>query len=139
MAFAATPDTGALFPYFTAEHDLIRQTVKRFAREQIAPFAAEWDKAGEFPRELFRQAGALGLFGIRIDPEWGGSGLDWWATTASFEALGYTDCPGVNLSLLAHSELTVPVIVELGTRAQIEEFAKPAITGERIGALAISE
>jgi citronellyl-CoA dehydrogenase len=139
MTSAAAPDTGAAFPYFTAEHDLIRQTVKRFAKEQIAPFAAEWDKAGEFPRELFRQAGALGLFGIRIDPEWGGSGLDWWATAASFEALGYTDCPGVNLSLVAHSELTIPVIAELGTPAQIAEFVKPAIAGERIGALAISE
>jgi acyl-CoA dehydrogenase len=139
MAPVAAPETGTQFPYFTAEHDLIRKTVKRFAQEQVAPFAGEWDKAGEFPRELFRQAGALGLFGVRIDPEWGGSGLDWWATAASLEALGYTDCPGVNLSLLAHSELTIPVIAELGTRAQIEEFAKPAITGERIGALAISE
>jgi alkylation response protein AidB-like acyl-CoA dehydrogenase len=139
MASVAAPDKGAGFPYFTEEHDLIRQTVKRFAREQIAPFAAEWDRAGVFPREVFRQAGALGLFGVRIDPKWGGSGLDWWATAASLEALGYTDCPGVNLSLLAHSELTIPVIAELGTSAQIEEFVKPAITGDRIGALAISE
>jgi alkylation response protein AidB-like acyl-CoA dehydrogenase len=139
MASLAAPETGAQFPYFTEEHHLIRQTVKRFAREQIAPFAAEWDKAGIFPRDVFKQAGNLGLFGIRIDPKWGGSGLDWWATAASLEALGYTDCPGVNLGLLAHSELTIPVIAELGTPAQIEEFAKPAIAGDRIGALAISE
>jgi alkylation response protein AidB-like acyl-CoA dehydrogenase len=139
MASVAAPDTGAAFPYFTEEHDLIRQTVKRFAQEQIAPFAAEWDSAGEFPLDVFKQAGALGLFGIRIDPKWGGSGLDWWATAAVLEALGYTDCPGVNLSLLAHSELTIPVIAELGTPEQIAEFVTPAIRGERTGALAISE
>jgi citronellyl-CoA dehydrogenase len=139
MASVAAPNAGAEYPYFTEEHDLIRRTVKRFAREQIAPYAAEWDRAGEFPREVFRQAGALGMFGIRIDPEWGGSGQDWWATAAALEAFGYTDCPGVNLSLLAHSELTIPVIAELGTPAQMAEFVRPAVSGERIGALAISE
>src|SRR5579883_1487309 len=101
MAFATVPESGTTYPYFHEEHEMIRRTVKRFAQEEIAPFAVEWDKAGEFPREIFRKAGALGLFGIRIATEWGGSGLDWWATAASLEALGYTDCPGVNLSLLA--------------------------------------
>src|SRR5437773_4402630 len=100
----ASPKPETDYPYFTEEHDLIRQTVKRFAKEQIAPNAQAWDEAGIFPREIFKQAGELGLFGIRIDPKWGGAGLDWWATTATLEALAYTDCPGVNLSLLAHAE-----------------------------------
>ena len=51
---------------------MIRQTVKRFCREEIAPYAEEWDHAGIFPKELFKKAADLGLFGIRIDPEWGG-------------------------------------------------------------------
>ena len=74
----------AVYPPFTAEHDLIRQTVKRFCREEIAPFAQEWDEAGIFPREIFRKAADLGLFGIRIPTELGGSGLDWWATAAGY-------------------------------------------------------
>ena len=56
----------------------------RFCKEEIAPYAAEWDEEGIFPRELFPKAGALGMFGIRIDPRWGGSGQDWWATAAMF-------------------------------------------------------
>ena len=63
------------YPYFTEEHEMIRQTVKRFCREEIAPHAEQWDHDGIFPRELFKKAANLGLFGIRIDPEWGGLGL----------------------------------------------------------------
>ena len=57
----AVQPTTTEFPYFTDEHDLIRQTVTRFCKEDIAPFAAEWDEQGIFPRELFKKAGDLGL------------------------------------------------------------------------------
>jgi len=60
----------ATFPCFTEEHDMIRETVKKFARNEIAPHSADWDEAESFPRELFKQGAELGLFGIRIDPEW---------------------------------------------------------------------
>ena len=127
------------YPYFTEEHELIRQTVKRFCKEEIAPFAEKWDQAGTFPRELFKRAANLGLFGIRIDPQWGGSGLDWWASAAYLEAMAHSDSPGVNMGLMVQSDLTIPVITELGTREQIEEFAKPAIAGDLVSSLGISE
>ena len=127
------------YPYFTEEHDLIRQTVTRFCREEIAPFAAEWDEQGTFPRELFRKAGDLGLFGIRIDPKWGGSGLDWWATAAYLEAMSASDSGSVNMALMVQSELTIPVIHELGTPEQQDEFIPRAVSGEWVGALGISE
>jgi citronellyl-CoA dehydrogenase len=129
----------AIYPPFTAEHDLIRQTVKRFAREQIAPFAQEWDEAGIFPRELFGKAASLGLFGVRIPTELGGSGLDWWATAAALEGLSWSDSPGANMGLMVQGELTIPIIAELGTPEQQEVFLKPALAGEWIGALGISE
>src|ERR1700691_5906939 len=129
----------AAYPPFTAEHDLIRQTVKRFAREQIAPFAQEWDEAGIFPRELFGKAAGLGLFGVRIPTELGGSGLDWWATAAALEGLSWSDSPGANMGLMVQGELTIPIIAELGTPEQQEIFLKPALAGEWIGALGISE
>ena len=91
-------DSG-VFPPFTDEHDLIRQTVKRFCREEIAPFAQEWDEAGIFPREIFRKAAGLGLFGIRIPTEYGGSGLDWWASAAALESIAWADSPGVGMAL----------------------------------------
>src|SRR6266478_7246195 len=127
------------FPYFTEEHDMIRQTVKRFCREEIAPYAEEWDLAGIFPKELFKKAADLGLFGIRIDPEWGGLGLDWWASAAYMEALVHSDSGSVNMAMMVQSEITLPVLAELGTREQKDEFLRPAVAGDLIAALGISE
>jgi len=127
------------FPYFTEEHDLIRKSVKRFAMEEIAPFSEAWDDEGIFPREVFTKAAALGLFGIRIDPKWGGSGLDWWATAAYLEAMAYAESGSVSMALFVQSDLTIPVIEELGTEEQKAEFLPKAISGEWIGALGISE
>ena len=127
------------YPYFTEEHELIRQTVARFCKEEIAPYAAEWDDEGIFPRELFQKAGALGMFGIRIDPRWGGSGQDWWATAAYVEAMAYSDSGSINMAFLVQSDMALPVIQELGTAEQKDEFIPRAVTGEWIGALGISE
>ena len=127
------------FPYFTEEHEMIRQTVTRFCKEEIAPYAAEWDDEGIFPRELFNKAGALGMFGIRIDTKYGGSGQDWWATAAYVEALSASDSGSINMAFLVQSDMTIPVIQELGTEAQKLEFLPRAVRGEWIGALGISE
>ena len=127
------------FPYFTEEHELIRQTVTRFCKQEIAPYAAEWDEEGIFPRELFNKAGELGMFGIRIDPKYGGSGQDWWATAAYVEAMSASDSGSINMAFLVQSDMTIPVIQELGTEAQKQEFLPRAVQGEWIGALGISE
>ena len=127
------------FPYFTEEHLMLRDTVKKFVQAEIAPHAEEWDEAGIFPKELFKKAADLGLFGIRIDPKWGGSGLDWWATAAYLEGFSYCDNGGVGMAIFVQSEITLPVLEELGNDEQREEFLKPAVAGDRIAALAISE
>lgn len=129
----------AAFPPFTEEHEMFRQSVKRFAQQEIAPFAEQWDDDGIFPRELFRKAGDLGLFGIRIDPQWGGSGMDWWATAAYMEAMAFSDSGSVNMAMMVQSDLTIPVIQELGTEEQKAEFLPRMVTGEWIGSLGISE
>ena len=139
MSTQAMQQQATEFPYFTEEHDLIRQTVTRFCKEEIAPYAAEWDEEGIFPRELFPKAGALGMFGIRIDPKWGGSGQDWWATAAYVEAMSNSDSGSINMAFLVQSDMTIPVIQDLGTEAQKAEFLPRAVSGEWIGALGISE
>lgn len=139
MTSQLTAETAAVFPPFTDEHDLIRQTVKRFCREEIAPFAQEWDEAGIFPREIFRKAADLGLFGIRIPTEYGGSGLDWWASVAALESMAWADSPGTGMGLMVQGELTIPIVNELGTAEHKEVFMRPAIAGEWVGALGISE
>src|SRR5262249_36466861 len=90
-------------------------------------------------RELFKKAANLGLFGIRIDPEWGGLGLDWWASAAYMEAMAYSDSGSVNMALMVQSEITLPALAELGTREQKEEFLRPAVAGDMIASLGISE
>jgi alkylation response protein AidB-like acyl-CoA dehydrogenase len=139
MSTQAVQQQSTEFPYFTEEHNLIRQTVARFCREEIAPYAAEWDDEGIFPRELFKKAGALGMFGIRIDPKWGGSGQDWWATAAYVEAMANSDSGSINMAFLVQSDMALPVIQELGTEEQKAEFIPPAVRGDWIGALGISE
>src|SRR5271163_1301958 len=132
---AIAAETKQDFPYFSEEHEMIRQTVKRFCREEIAPHAEEWDLAGIFPKEIFKKAADLGLFGIRIDPEWGGLGLDWWASAAFLESMAYADSGSVSMAMMVQAEITLPVLDELGTRSQKEEFLRPAVAGDMIAAL----
>jgi citronellyl-CoA dehydrogenase len=139
MSTASAPVTQDTYPYFTEEHAMLRETVKQFCLKEIAPHAEEWDEAGIFPRDIFKKAGDLGLFGIRIDPRWGGSGLDWWATAAYLEGLSYANNGGVGMALMVQSDITLPVLEELGTDEQREEFLRPAVAGDLIAALGISE
>ncbi len=132
-------DTQLQFPYFTEEHRMLRDTVRQFAEREIAPYAEEWDDAGIFPRELFKKVGDLGLFGIRLDPKYGGSGLDWWATAAYVEGLSYTTSGAVNMAIMVQSDMTLPFIDDVGTPEQKEEFLAPAIAGDKMVALGISE
>src|SRR5262249_10814699 len=140
MSSAIAPATEQqTYPYFTEEHAMLRETVKQFCLKEIAPHGEEWDEEGIFPREIFKKAGDLGLFGIRIDPKWGGSGLDWWATAAYLEGLSYANNGGVGMALMVQSDITLPALEELGTDEQKEEFLKPAVAGDYIAALGISE
>jgi citronellyl-CoA dehydrogenase len=139
MTQAVAEQTRTEFPYFGEEHQLIRDCVKKFALAEIKPHSADWDDAEEFPVELFKKGADLGLFGIRLDPEWGGSGLDWWASAAYMEGMSYSENGGVNMAFMVQSDITLPVLEELGTREQREEFLKPAISGDFIASLGISE
>ncbi len=139
MSTASQQASDLAFPYFTEEHAMLRETVRQFCLKEIAPHSEEWDEAGIFPREIFKKAADLGLFGIRIDPKWGGSGLDWWATAAYLDGLSYANNGGVGMALMVQSDITLPVLEELGNDEQREEFLKPAVAGEYIAALGISE
>lgn len=123
---------------FNEEHLALRKTVRKFA-ESLAPFAEEWDEAGIFPREVFKQAADLGLLGIRVDPRYGGQGLDWWFTTCYAEELVHSRNAGVNMALLVQSDMATPIIGEIGSDEVKKEFLEPAVKGEKIAALGVSE
>ncbi|HEX9050085.1 MAG TPA: acyl-CoA dehydrogenase family protein [Anaeromyxobacter sp.] len=127
------------FEPFGEDHRAFRRTVRELCEKELAPHARAWDEAEEFPKSLFRRFGELGLFGIRRDPAYGGSGLDYWYVVAYAEELARCRNSGLMMGMLVHGEMAIPVIDDLGTDAQKREFLAPAIRGEKIAALAISE
>ena len=124
---------------FTDDHQAFRRSVRQFCEKELAPHARAWDDAGEFPASLFRTFGELGFFGIRHDPAHGGSGLDYWYVVAYAEELVRSRNAGLAMAMLVHGEMAIPVIGAIGTDEQKREFLAPAIRGERIAALAVSE
>ncbi len=124
---------------FTEEHQAFRKTVRAFVEKELAPHALEWDRAGIFPREVFNKCGELGFLGINHDPKYGGSGLDYWYVTAFVEELQRSRNAGLNMGLLVQCQMATPIINEIGTEEQKREFLAPALAGEKIAALGVSE
>jgi citronellyl-CoA dehydrogenase len=129
----------AKYPQFTDEHELYREQVRNFAENELKPHADEWEEQRHFPREVFEQMGELGFLGARYPQEYGGSGGDIWHTAVLSEEMPRCRMAGLTLSILVQMEMCTPVINELGTERQKEEFLEPAIKGEKIGALGVSE
>jgi citronellyl-CoA dehydrogenase len=125
--------------FFTEEHEAFRKSVRAWCEKELAPHSLEWDRAGIFPKEVFKKAGELGFLGINHDPKYGGSGLDYWFVTAFAEELVRSRNAGVNMALLVQGQMATPIINELGTDEQKREFLAPALAGEKIAALGVSE
>jgi citronellyl-CoA dehydrogenase len=124
---------------FTQEHELFRHHLRAFVEKELAPHALEWDEAGIFPREVFTQMAELGALGINYPEEVGGSGGDYWHVAVLAEELCRSRNAGVNMALLVQSQMATPIIQEIGTDEQKKLFLTPALAGEKIAALGISE
>jgi isovaleryl-CoA dehydrogenase len=118
--------------------DAIRETTARFAADRIAPIAAEVDATNTFPRELWPEMGALGLHGITVEEEFGGSGLGYLAHVIAMEEVSRASA-SVGLSYGAHSNLCVNQIRRWGTPEQKRKYLPRLIAGEHVGSLAMSE
>jgi isovaleryl-CoA dehydrogenase len=118
--------------------DLLRETTARFAQDKIAPRADEIDKTNTFPRDLWPQIGALGLHGITVEEEYGGSGLGYLEHCVAMEEISRASA-AVGLSYGAHSNLCVNQIRRNGSEAQKRRYLPKLISGEHVGALAMSE
>ncbi len=124
---------------FTEDHQQFRKTVRAFAEKELAPHAEEWERDELFPNWVFKRAGELGIFGAHFPEEHGGAGLDYWFSAAKAEELPHSGMAGVNMGLLVQSDMATPVISDIGTKEQIEEFLKPALAGDKIASLGVSE
>jgi alkylation response protein AidB-like acyl-CoA dehydrogenase len=137
MAIAEAPAVGMSLE-LTPEHEMIRQAARDFARNEIAPIAAEFDETGEFPFETIKKMGALGLMGIEVPEEYGGAGLDTIAYVLALEEICKVDAAhgtimSVNNSLVCHG------LLKYGTEAQKQKYLRPVASGEKIGAYSLTE
>ncbi len=118
--------------------DMLRQSVSGFAFDEIAPRAADIDRDNEFPKDLWRKMGDLGLLGITVEDEFGGAGMGYLEHCVAMEEISRASA-SVGLSYGAHSNLCVNQIRRNGTQDQKERYLPQLITGEHVGALAMSE
>ena len=118
--------------------DMIRETVKNFAQNEIAPRAAEIDRTDKFPRDLLPKMGELGLLGITVEEEWGGTGLGYLEHVVAMEEISRASA-SVGLSYGAHSNLCVNQLRRWGNDDQKSRYLPKLISGEHLGALAMSE
>jgi isovaleryl-CoA dehydrogenase len=118
--------------------DLLRDTVRSFAADAIVPRAREIDESNEFPRDLWPELGALGLLGVTVEPEYGGAGMGYTEHVVAMEEISRASA-AVGLSYGAHSNLCVNQIRRNGTAAQKRKYLPRLVSGEHVGALAMSE
>ncbi|MEA2627151.1 MAG: citronellyl-CoA dehydrogenase [Candidatus Binatota bacterium] len=125
--------------FHTPEHEIFRRTVRKLVDEDLAPRAREFDERGCIDKALFRKMGDLGMLGIRYDPRWGGGGLDWTYTAALYEELGRADNAGVVMGITVQTDMATPSLHQFGTDELREKYLVPAIKGEMVAAIAVTE
>ena len=124
---------------FTEEHDLFRKQVRQFVDKELAPNANQWEEDELFPNWVFKRAGELGILGAHYPEDVGGGGGDYWFSVAKSEELVRIGAAGVGMGLLVQSDMATPCINDLGTAEQKAEFLAPALAGDKIAALGVSE
>jgi alkylation response protein AidB-like acyl-CoA dehydrogenase len=119
------------------QHEEIRQAVRRFAREQLAPNAARWDREKHFPREALKGLAAMGLYGVAIAEKWDGAGLDYTSLAVACEEIAAGDCS--TATIIAVNNLVAGIVSGYGNPDQKEKFLKPLASGKMLGAFALTE
>jgi acyl-CoA dehydrogenase len=129
----------AATPPFTDEHERLRQSVRGFIERELAPHAARWEEESWFPDEVFAEMAAQGLLGLKYPTEYGGRGGDYLHESVLCEEMARIGSGGTAAGLGAHTNIATPPIWKFGTDEQKQRYLVPAIAGELIGALGITE
>jgi len=125
---------------YSHEHLELQRNLKRFIDSDINPFVDEWEAAEIFPaKEVFRKLGALGMLGVSKPVEYGGLGLDYSYAMAMAEALGHIRCGGVPMAIGVQTDMATPALARFGSDALRREFLAPAIAGEAVACVGVSE
>lgn len=125
---------------YTHEHQEIRKTLRRYIDEAINPQVDAWEEAEIAPlHEIFKGLGALGLLGLNKPEEYGGGGLDYSYAMAMAEELGHVRCGGIPMAIGVQTDMCTPALARFGSEELKREFLAPAIAGEQVGCIGVSE
>jgi alkylation response protein AidB-like acyl-CoA dehydrogenase len=134
------PDHGAARKHFifTDEHEALRESIRSFAIKELAPHAAEWEET-TFPDSVFRRMGELGFLGLDKPEEYGGQGGDYFSAMVLAEEMSNANCGGLSMGVAVQTDMAMPPILAFGTEEQKRAWVEPAIKGEKILCLGITE
>lgn len=125
---------------FSSEHQMFRQSIRRFVEQELNPYVDEWEEAGAWPgHEVLRKMGALGFLGLTYPEAYGGQGLDFWYTVVFCEELARTSCAGVPMGITVHTDMCTPALAQYGSDDLKRRFLEPSLRGEMVGCIAVSE
>src|SRR5438552_7016483 len=123
---------------FTDEHEQLRESITNFAVKELAPHAEEWEET-TFPDWVFTRMGELGFLGLDKPEQYGGQGGDYFAAMVLGEAIAHANCGGLAMGVAVQTDMAMPPIIAFGTEEQKQEWVVPAIKGEKILCLGITE
>jgi alkylation response protein AidB-like acyl-CoA dehydrogenase len=134
------PDFGAKRKHFifTDEHEQLRESIRAFATKELAPHAEEWEET-TFPNWVFTRMGELGFLGLDKPEEYGGQGGDYYSAMVLAETIGHSNSGGMCMGVAVHTDMAMPPILAFGTEEQKQQWVVPAIKGEKILCLGITE
>ena len=134
------PDFGATRKHFifNDEHEQLRESIRNFATKELAPHADEWEET-TFPNWVFTRMGELGFLGLDKPEEYGGQGGDYYSAMVLAETIGHSNSGGMCMGVAVHTDMAMPPILAFGTEEQKQEWVVPAIKGEKILCLGITE
>ena len=139
MVLEAKPTLNPYNP-FTDEHQMFRKAVRAFVEKEINPHIDEWERAGIWPaKEILGKMAALGFLGLSYDEAYGGQNADIWFTVVLAEELGRCDAAGVPMGITVHTDMCTPALAKYGSHELKERFLAPALRGEMVGAIAVTE
>lgn len=128
-----------LNPYFTEDHNLLREQIRRFVENEIVPNGEAWEEDGCVPREILRKMGELGFLGLTHEEQYGGSGMDVRGAVVLAEELSRSTFAGVNITALVHTNMASPHLANAGSPEQKQKYLPDIIAGKKITAICVTE
>jgi len=125
-------------PFYNAEHEAFRESLRRFVAKEIEPFTNAWDEAGEFPREIYKKAAAVGYMGLGFPEAYGGTEGDRFMRIIAMQEIARAGCGGLGAGLFSHT-IGAPPILHRGSEALKARVLPQILSGDKISALAITE